>query len=167
MTAAAFKATIADWKLIRTRKCVQIVFEVPLEAADEAYQVIGGMPDPAVSSWFAIAKLQQPEGGTDGRRWLTENSPRQETKTGGARKWNELPYSQQAALACNDPIFRAFLREGLRLPADDAEQAAKSVRFSCGVDSRSQIDNDGRAAAFWLKLYDRYQAWKLTDRVAS
>ena len=40
MTAAAFRASYSDWKLIKTRSVVQIVFEVPLEAADEAYQVL-------------------------------------------------------------------------------------------------------------------------------
>jgi len=171
---AAFSATFADWKLIKTRKCVQIVFEVPLEAADAAYQVLGGMPDPSTSVWFGIAKLQQPKGGDPtadhghARTPGLDTAPRQETKTGGARKWDELPYSQQAALACNDAIFRAFLREGCRYPgAVDAGTAAVAVRLHCGVDSRSELDADPDARGNWQKMYARYGEWKLNDRVSA
>jgi hypothetical protein len=58
---AAFSAEYADWKLIRTRKVVQIVFEVPMELADHAYQVVGGMPNLAEPSWFGIARLVRGE----------------------------------------------------------------------------------------------------------
>ena len=57
MTAAAFKATFADWKLIKTRGCIQLVFEVPLHESDMAYRVVGGMPNAAEERWFAIARL--------------------------------------------------------------------------------------------------------------
>jgi len=57
MTAAAFQATYSDWRLIKGRKCVQVVFEVPVEQADQAYQVLGGMPDPSKSVWCAIARM--------------------------------------------------------------------------------------------------------------
>ena len=57
--AAIFRASYSDWKLIRTRKCVQIIFEVPLEGglAHAAYAALGGMPDPAAEAWVAIARL--------------------------------------------------------------------------------------------------------------
>jgi hypothetical protein len=54
---ATFSATYADWKLIKTRRCVQIVLEVPLEAANEAYEALGGMPSAATERWVAVARL--------------------------------------------------------------------------------------------------------------
>jgi hypothetical protein len=42
---AAFRGTYADWKLVKTRAVVQIVFEVPLEDSDAAYEILGGMPN--------------------------------------------------------------------------------------------------------------------------
>lgn len=54
---AAFSATYSDLKLIKTRKVVQFVFEVPLEAAGHAMNVLGGMPSPMAETWFAIARL--------------------------------------------------------------------------------------------------------------
>jgi hypothetical protein len=60
---AAFSATYSDLRLVKTRKVVQFVFEVPLEAAGHAMNVLGGMPSPMKEEWFAIARLQKPEAG--------------------------------------------------------------------------------------------------------
>ena len=53
----AFQATYSDFKLVKTRKVVQIVLEVPLEAAGHAYNVLGGMPTFGNEQWFAVARL--------------------------------------------------------------------------------------------------------------
>lgn len=54
---AAFTATYSDLKVVRTRQVVQFIFEVPLEAADHAINVLGGMPSPMQERWFAIARM--------------------------------------------------------------------------------------------------------------
>jgi hypothetical protein len=59
-TPAAFSATYADIKTIKTRQVVQIIFEVPVEAAGHAYNVLGGWPDFESERWFAIARLEKP-----------------------------------------------------------------------------------------------------------
>ena len=58
---AAFSATYSDWKVIKTRQVVQIVLEVPLKAADHAYNVLGGMPTFEAEQWFAVARLKEGE----------------------------------------------------------------------------------------------------------
>jgi hypothetical protein len=58
---AAFSASYSDWKVIKGRKVIQIIFEVPMEAAGHAYNVLGGMPNFGADEWFAIARLQKPE----------------------------------------------------------------------------------------------------------
>jgi hypothetical protein len=55
----AIKATYSDWKLVKTRGVVQIVFEVPLAEADSAYELLGGMPITANERWFGIAAIKQ------------------------------------------------------------------------------------------------------------
>jgi hypothetical protein len=166
MTAAAFQATFADWKLIKTRKCVQIVFEVPLEAADAAYKVLGGMPDPSTSVWFGIAKLQPTKGGA-GNAQMNNETPRQETRTGGARSWSELPYSQQAALACNDGVFRAYLNETYGYRLEGPNEAAEAVREICDVASRADIKPSTPAGAKWAEMWINYGYWKLADQVSA
>lgn len=54
MKPVAFQATFSDLKLIKTRQCVQIVFELPLAAFDAAYDVLGGMPDPSKEPCLSV-----------------------------------------------------------------------------------------------------------------
>jgi len=56
---AAFSAAYVDWKVIKTRGAVQIVFEVPIEAAGHAYNVLDGMPTFGEEKRFAIARLEK------------------------------------------------------------------------------------------------------------
>lgn len=56
---AAFSASYSDWKVVKTRRVVQIVFEVPLDAAGHAYNVLEGMPKFGSEQWFAIARMKQ------------------------------------------------------------------------------------------------------------
>jgi hypothetical protein len=58
---AAFSATYSDWRVVKGRKVVQIILEVPLEAAGHAYNVLGGMPTFGAEQWFAVARLQKTE----------------------------------------------------------------------------------------------------------
>ena len=60
-TPAAFSAEYADLKVIKTRDSVQIVFEIPREAAGHALNVLGGMPNFGSPTRFAIARLKEPE----------------------------------------------------------------------------------------------------------
>lgn len=152
--AAAFSATYSDWKLIRTRKCVQVVFEIPLEAADAAYQVLGGMPDAGAETWFGIAKLKP---------GATEQSP----VTRERRDWADIPMPQQAALRCNDPIYRAFLRESRMGEACDPETAAVAIRNYCGVGSRSEIRPGTEAEELWTELERRFDAWRIHDKATA
>ena len=55
---AAFSAIYSDFKLIKTRGVVSICFEVPIEAAGHAFNVLGGMPHYEIDKRFAIARLE-------------------------------------------------------------------------------------------------------------
>src|ERR1043165_3840449 len=100
MTAAAFQATYSDVKLIKSRKVVQIVFEIPLEGWDAASLALGGMPNPAAEVWCGIARLETP-GDEQSCRPKGDGSSLAGVAiptTKERRKFNELPYPQQAAL---------------------------------------------------------------------
>lgn len=139
---AAFEATYSDWKLVKSRKVVQIVLEVPMEKADHAYQVLGGMPNHAAEAWLAVAKLDksvaQPE----------------------RRKWADLPLSQQAAIRCNEMAFREFCAlEDPNFKAYDLDMAADHVRQLCGVQSRKDLDTNKVAASKWREYDALYDLW--------
>jgi hypothetical protein len=133
LSAAAFQATYADFRIVKSRKQAQFVFEVPLEMADAALKVLGGLPQPDQDRWVGVAPLDL------------------KAVAKAKRSWNELPYSQQAALACNDEKFREWIVAG------DADQAAVKVRRHCLVTSRSQLDTDKDAAGLWQRLYQKYR----------
>ena len=98
---AAFRATYSDWKLIRTRKCVQLVFEVPIEESNKAYEVLGGMPNPACEVWCAVARLVNPA-----EEVAQQPPPSAIPDKAGAPRYS---LSQRAVLLCKQPIFRRFL----------------------------------------------------------
>lgn len=168
---AAFKATYSDWKLIKTRSVVQIVFEVPLNEADAAYHVVGGMPDVGAERWFGIAAIKL--GGGTGSQLTppveaagpcgeAADRPHKPRKPVAAEK----RLAQQAGILCADPVFWAFLREAVteRVPhfdARDEESATRAVREFCCVESRALITPDSEAGAYWNELYSRFTAWKL------
>lgn len=141
----AFRATYADWKLVKTRQTIQIVLEIPLHDADAAYEVLGGMPDPSKERWFGVAPLVA----------------QQEEKK--ARDWRDMKPQQQAGIRCADPTFVAFLREQHPDDWHEAPDAAECVRLICGVSSRSELETNQKSRVIWKQLDDHFGAWKAME----
>jgi len=165
MTAAAFRATYSDWKVIKGRKVVQVVFEVPIESADLAYQVVGGMPHPGTEAWFGIAKLdprqQQEEQAASSKTPVPTAQPRQPNPAGAPS------YAQRLGIACGKPSFWRFLEEQklqakpyAKIACDD--EAADVVRFLLDVKSRSETVVGTPAGNRADALLSEYTAWELT-----
>ncbi len=163
---AAFSATYSDWKLIRSRGVVQLVFEVPVEAAGEAYDVLGGMPDQAKSVWCAVARLQPPqqEAAKPQPAVLPHILQSQAGATGKS-------YAQRIAMLCQAPAFRAFLRENNILcdghSVVSTDDAAQAIRQYCEVASRSEICAGTAAGHRWLLLDSARLAWQEAPRVGA
>ena len=146
---AAFKATFSDFRLIKGRKVAQIIFELPIEGCDAALEALGGVPRPDRETWAAIARL-------DPKAVPEPSEPIQL----GKRTFEELPFSQQAALRCQDMEFREFLRHECGSKAANAEEAAEEIRARCGVTSRKDLLPNTQAGNRWLLIESAYQAWK-------
>lgn len=150
---AAFKATYSDWRLVKTRSVIQIVFEVPLADSDAAYEILGGMPQPSQERWFGIAALRAQEPITD-----FPNGK-------GSKNWRELLPSAQAGIRCAEPIFWAFLKEELKMrETGTADNAASFVRAHCKVNSRAHFNSNPVAKAVWQSLDTQFQAWKAAQQ---
>lgn len=165
--AAAFRASYADWKLIKTRSVIQIVLEVPIEQADRAYQVLGGMPAPGAEQWCAVARLNE---GVKVAPELPVEAAGSCGETPDRPHFPRMPVSanrrlaQQAGMLCADPVFRAFLNEEGPIgigPITDEESAALAVRELCGVKSRAELTPGSDAARRWSDLHGRFLAWKM------
>ncbi len=153
MSELAFPGSYADWKLVKTRGVIQVVFEVPLHEADAAYQVLGGMPNAAKERWFGIAPLQQLE---DHAALLDElddplpaPSPRQVAP--------DKMLAQQAGMVCKDPQFWDFMG------ASDEAGVVEAVRKACGVRSRSEIKPGTMSGEIWEGMYQDFLRRRKSD----
>jgi len=142
---AAFRATYSDLKLIKTRQCVQIVFELPLADFDAAYSVLGGLPDNSKETWFAIAPLR---------------ADKPEKAKPDRRDWRELQPAAQAGIRCSEAPFWAFLNETRNYQISNPDEAAEAVREICGITSRIQLNGKHAARVIWHQLDDEFLAWK-------
>jgi len=161
----AFRATYSDWKLIKTRGVVQVVMEVPLADADEAYDVLGGMPVHGKERWFGIAALKSTT--KEAPAQPRQESPPSSRPDGARRPWRDLSPQQQAGMHGNDPIFEAFLKEQRPDDWHEAQEAAACIRLICGVASRSELITNHKARVIWKQLDDEFQAWRALERVGA
>jgi len=154
---SAFRATYSDFRLVRGRKVVQFVFEVPLELAGEAYQVLGGMPNPASEVWCGIARLDPSRSPLP-----AETAPRPE-RNQPAAPGGKSP-AQIAGALCAQSLFQDYLlnkhvNEWWAAAAwiDGRDEiAAECVRKICNVESRSELTDQN---AEWNGLKLAYRLW--------
>ena len=162
----AFKAVYADWKLIKTRSVVQVVFELPVEQADQAYEVLGGMPVAAKERWFGVAAIRNPEA-SPGASVSQPDPVTQPRPDRVKRDWRDLQPAQQAGIRCGEKSFSAFLEEerasdwhaasGRYLTPD--ARPAECIRLICGIQSRTELNGNQKARVIWHQLNDQYEAW--------
>src|SRR6478736_10459375 len=116
---ATFLATFTDFRLVKGRKVCQLIFEVPVEAADKALAILGGIPNPEHSAWVGIARIKPDE-------------PKK-LKLSGKDIWRA---SAECAMLCNDRYFQRFM------VAKDKDECAAKVRSRLELVSRSEIDHN-------------------------
>jgi hypothetical protein len=153
----AIQATFADFKLIRGRKCAQLVFEVPIEGADAALSSLGGLPRPDQETWFGIARLD-----------LSAKSPKpaqppleRDGEPIERRKFAELPLSAQAGIVCGEPAFKIFIQESRGSSHHDGHpDPVLFVYDTCKIKSRKELIKGTEAGNRWDMLLSSYMAWR-------
>jgi hypothetical protein len=151
----AFRATYSDFKLVKTRKVIQIVLEVPVEQANTVLDVLGGMPDPSCETWVGVAPLSP-----DAAKPQPAAQPR---PAGAKRDWRDLSPQQQAGIRCEEPAFTTFLKEERSDDWHEAQDAAECVRLICGISSRAELETNHKARVVWFQLDNQFQAWKALE----
>jgi len=145
---AAFRATYSDFRLIKTRKVAQFVFEVPLEGCNSALNAMGGMPNPAAEVWCAVARL-------DPAQSHPPDQPAPEKSPAPARVTS---LAQIAGIMCADPLFQKFMN------VDGEESAASFLRGYCAVKSRSEIKVGTKAAERFDAVRRNFINWRDADK---
>ena len=138
---AVITGTFADFKIIKTRSTAQLIVELPIENADIALRALGGVPQSGKEVSVAVARLNVQE-------------PRPEPKAARGS------LAQQAAIQCNDAVFRKFIEERFSTEARTNIEAAAAVREICCVESRAEFDSDPAASQRWHEMNGSFAAWK-------
>lgn len=141
--AAIISAEYVEWKMIKTRSALQLIFEVPLEEQGRVMDALG-TPLPGTSCPVAIARLRQ-----SGAEPASE-PPAIEDQT-PPRKPPSL--AQIAGILCNERAFWKHIRVA------NADEAAEYVRSRCGVSTRAALDSNPDAAAIFRTMRADYQVW--------
>lgn len=84
MTVEAIRATFSEWRMVKGRKVLQMVMEVPLEHQEQVGRVLG-YPQPDVDLWVGIARITEEAAQRGGR------------------------YAQQAGILCNEGAFQKWI----------------------------------------------------------
>jgi hypothetical protein len=143
---AATLATFSDFRTVKGRKVCQLIFEVPMEAANEALQALGGVPSPVDPVWCGIARVQP-----------KATSEPLKAVEGPRKRWRDSTPTFQASIRCGEPLFREYI--GAETEAD----AADLVRIMCGVTTRANIIQGEPSGDAWEQCESRYQNW-LSER---
>lgn len=144
--AAAIQGDYTDLRFVKGRKVAVIHVEIPIESAS-AFVKAFGTPSPATGVPVALARLQDSE-----LKQQLKASVEHEKK-----KWADMPRSQQAAIACGNAEFCAWLDYTLSF---DDECPADTIRRECGVGSRRDLDTNPSAARRWDEIYSQYELEK-------
>lgn len=157
--AAIIQATFSEWRMVKGRKVLQIVCEVPLEAQETVLRALG-TPGVETDNWVAIARL-------DPRALAAQQEPAQiEHANDDADEPHRLPMTlaQSAGFLCGVPTFQQFIYEESEGwdHRPTKEEAAEWLRSNCGVASRADIKPENKVAAErFKKIRADYHAWML------
>lgn len=142
MKPAAIQAEFTDYRPVKTRKTLQLIFEVPAEQQAAVFEALG-YPIMGTSTWVAIARM------------ATEAAPLASDPERRERKRSEI-----AAIKCNDAEFQVWL--ATRCPDEwdanyyveknSAAAATATVKDLLGIKSRTELDSDPAKAAAWDAL---------------
>ena len=141
--SAAIKATFSDFQLVKTRKLAKLIFEVPIEEADKALRVLGGLPRSDAERWVGIALLDVK---------IAEVAGVNNTR----RAFCDLPFPQQAAIKSNDTTFQLWMS----VHYDFGNDCADAIRNYCGVSSRADILPWTEAGQKWVALLREFDGYR-------
>lgn len=164
--AAVFAGCFADFKLVRTRKTVQVIIELPIEKGADFLNAFG-MPDPSKEQWVAIAALKE-------RPTLSTITAVSEHVIRNPQAADKTVYSPQrektegekavvrAVMLCKDPTFQEWsivpYRYGGAVNARPGEESARDyICVVCGISSRSELATNPEARKRFEQIETSYR----------
>lgn len=156
MSDAVTAGSFADFKLVKTRKVAQFVIEFPLERADEALELLGGLPRPDREVWVAIARLKSDP--------FTNPAPPAAAPTPSPapaepKERRPTTNANRAGMMIGEPLFWKWIEAHYPYGCADKAAADQFIKEECGIRSKTELDADLDAAATFDAIRRRYYAW--------
>jgi hypothetical protein len=154
---AAISATFSEWRMVKSRKVLQLVFELPLEKQGEVLAVLG-VPLPDAESWVAIAPLNL------GKEAPARDERRARASELGKARYRASPEMEQALIRAarlpKDERFQRWVaQKNGRAPEIHAMEfvAADYIRSSCcRGESRKLIAEDRECFDRFIAMESSY-----------
>jgi len=135
---AAIRGTFADFRIIKTRKLVQIIIEIPIEKADEALRTLGGIPMSDQERWVAIARIESDEKPKSvGERALAQAHVLCADEE--FQDWFRTKFVEDRPIVVRDHFLKAWT------DGRYDEAIAVLLRWRLGIESRSELLTDETA----------------------
>lgn len=135
--SAILQAEFVDVRPVKSRKVMQLIFEVPIEAADHALSALGGFPRPDQSRYVAIAQLD------------VKKDPAAVSHT----RWDDKPLSTRAGILCTKKEFQMFL-----IGEADEDKTIAFLKNACRVASRADLVKGSSGGEQFLRIEQSYFA---------
>lgn len=156
---SAIRADYRTTRHIPSRKCYQIIFEVPEEEFPEVCSVLG-YPQTGGNTYVGIALLDKSICDSNNRN-VTEKITGEPTEGERLRT--------RAVMLCNDDIFQgyciSFGGSSAVIPTRQ-DGCATYIRYYCGIESRAEIATNINAQNKFKQLLAEFKAWKLSEQYA-
>lgn len=137
MADAVMRGAYSDFKVIKSRKVIQMVVEFPIESSASFVEMFG-IPQPHEEQWVAVALM---------------------SKTAVVRNETAIKAIQDAGILCKSKSFGRWLKDDRGMSEvnpDDPNSIAQALRAILGVRSRSDLSTDSEALKVWHSLKSSY-----------
>ena len=134
------QGTYADFRVVKTRKVLQMIIEIPIEKSEDFTRKFG-LPDPSKEKWVAVA-------------YLNDVTPMEQDSD--ASKIVKI-----AGILCKSPKFGEYLNNkyNSQININDPESIANMIRTVCAVGSRSEFSTNPVAQKSFVDLHTDYRKW--------
>lgn len=150
----AIEARYVNHKNVQGRGVLQVILEIPVEHTVEFFNKFGH-PDPGKEKRVGLALLATETNEVSVKYELSKNAEK------AKRKFEDLPYSQQAALLCKDERFYEILYDAIAYRVFiDSNNVVEELRNHLNIKSRSELDdvNNTIARNDFQNIRDDYRA---------
>lgn len=140
---AITQARFVDYARVATRNAFKLIFEIPLENADKALEVLGGTPVTGKEKWCALALLDP---ALFEKKGQAEQQPEAPAPSPEKVPHKSSKLSVEAFWMCR----RRDFQEWLGVSGEDAADAR--VKSAIRIMSKTALDHNRDAAQRWHDL---------------